>query len=975
MHTPQTHFGTRHRRSNQGDSETQHHTHMFVEAQRKKNVESHYVCGGEQKSMKSFYTRSYVLVLFTLVTLTFFPNTFAQGAAPENRVRLIYFLPNDRPARPDRIEALRQLIKDTQMFYADEMQRYGFGRKTFNIETDATGKVVVHHVAGQFDDAYYRKGTINKVWKELSNQFDTLERIYFVAIDISSETLDEKQACGLAKGFNAHLRKGFLMPASGHCFNVPLAAHELGHAFGLEHDVRDDAYIMSNRRNRHQFSKCVAEWLDAHSFFNNASAQVSGNATIQMLAPAAAPNGIRLRFEVADADGLHQAMLYLKPAPVDPVRDFKLDGCRSLDGKSNTIEFVSTGLFDASQDEVTLQVIDEQGGMTRREFSINIAPILPPPKVLPPPKILPPTKFVSIPDQNLAAAVRKALGLDRNAPISERAIQRLTELELRENQISDLRPLTNFTQLTWLTIRENPISDFTPLANLKQLVGLKIVNSNFSDMTLLADMAKLTDLTLRSNKISDITALANLTKLKRLYLPHNQISDVTPLAGLVNLETLHLQDNSIRDVSPLIGLTKLTELRIEDNPIRDKAPLRMLKQQNPNLKLEYIDIDVDVEIPPLSPTVHFEAAQRPPMYWVDAEAGTLHRLIGDKVANIVPNVQNATSLDVDTQRSKFYWTEKTGKRTGKIKQANLDGSNVKLVKDLRSVPLNIVLDTVAGKLYLINSWEKVQRLDVDGSNFQANLITGLKSPKHIALDAADGQIYWTEQTGDTSGKIRRADLNGSNLRLVKNLTSAPRDLALDTTNKKLYFTNASGKVQRLNVDGSNFQPNLITDLDAPHGVSVDMAGRKIYWAEQGNIRRANLNGKNIEDVVTGLGAPTGIVLGTAPTAAPAAPRIVELPPDATLLFANYPNPFNPETWIPYQLSKPSEVTLHIYSVNGTLIRALALGHQPAGIYHSRTRAVYWDGKNEVGEAVASGVYFYTFTSGDFTATRRMLILK
>ena len=592
--------------------------------------------------MKSFDTRSYVLVLLTLVTLTFLPNTFAQGAAHENMVRLIYFLPNDRPARPDRVEALRQLIKDTQMFYADEMQRYGFGRKTFNIETDATGKVVVHHVAGQFDDAYYRKGTINKVWKELNNQFDTLERIYFAAIDISSETLDEKQACGQAKGFNAHLGKGFLMPASGHCFNVPLAAHELGHAFGLEHDVRDDAYIMSNRKNRHQFSKCAAEWLDVHSFFNNASARVSGNATIQMLAPTVAPNGIRLRFEVADADGLHQAMLYLKPAPIDPVSDFKLDGCRSLDGKSSTIEFVSTGLFEASQDEVTLQVIDEQGGMTRRKFSINIAPILPPPKIPTPPK------FVSIPDQNLAAVVRKALGLDRNARIPERAIQRLTKLELRENQISDITPLTNFTQLTWLTIRNNPISDFTPLANLNQLVGLKIVNSNFSDTTLLADMAKLTDLTLRNNKINDITALANLTKLKRLYLPHNQISDVTPLAGLANLETLHLQDNSIRDVSPLVGLAKLTELRIEDNPIRDKSPLRTLKQQNPNLKLEYVDIDT--EIPPLSPVVHLEAAQRPPMYWVDAEAGTLHRLIGDKVENLLPTVQNAISLAVDTPR-------------------------------------------------------------------------------------------------------------------------------------------------------------------------------------------------------------------------------------------------------------------------------------------------------------------------------------
>ena len=103
--------------------------------------------------------------------------------------------------------------------------------------------------------------------------------------------------------------------------------------------------------------------------------------------------------------------------------------------------------------------------------------------------------------------------------------------------------------------------------------------------------------------------------------------------------------------------------------------------------------------------------------------------------------------------------------------------------------------------------------------------------------------------------------------------------------------------------------------------------------------------------------------------------LAALTPKETSLLPNYPNPFNPETWIPYQLAEPAEVTLHIYAVNGTLIRTLTLGHQPAGIYQSKNRAAYWDGKNEVGEPVASGVYFYTLTAGDFIATRKMLIRK
>lgn len=100
-----------------------------------------------------------------------------------------------------------------------------------------------------------------------------------------------------------------------------------------------------------------------------------------------------------------------------------------------------------------------------------------------------------------------------------------------------------------------------------------------------------------------------------------------------------------------------------------------------------------------------------------------------------------------------------------------------------------------------------------------------------------------------------------------------------------------------------------------------------------------------------------------------------LTPKKTGLLPNYPNPFNPETWIPYQLPKPADVTVTIYSVNGTLVRTLSFGYQPAGIYQNRSRAAYWDGRNELGEPVASGVYFYTLTAGEFSATRKMLIRK
>ena len=98
-------------------------------------------------------------------------------------------------------------------------------------------------------------------------------------------------------------------------------------------------------------------------------------------------------------------------------------------------------------------------------------------------------------------------------------------------------------------------------------------------------------------------------------------------------------------------------------------------------------------------------------------------------------------------------------------------------------------------------------------------------------------------------------------------------------------------------------------------------------------------------------------------------------PKETALLHNYPNPFNPETWIPYRLAHAADVQITIYNTRGTVVRRLDVGHQSAGFYTARAQAGYWDGRNERGESVASGLYFYQFRAGDYTALRRMVILK
>ena len=104
-------------------------------------------------------------------------------------------------------------------------------------------------------------------------------------------------------------------------------------------------------------------------------------------------------------------------------------------------------------------------------------------------------------------------------------------------------------------------------------------------------------------------------------------------------------------------------------------------------------------------------------------------------------------------------------------------------------------------------------------------------------------------------------------------------------------------------------------------------------------------------------------------------RVGDVRPTETILGQNFPNPFNPETWIPYQLSRDSNVTIQIYGASGSLVRTLDLGHKAVGSYTTTSNAAYWDGKNNTGEPVASGIYFYSFQTENFSATRKMVILK
>ena len=568
-----------------------------------------------------------IFTLFTVVTLTFVSNSFAQDTSPQYVVRVIYFIPKDREPDPDMDTKLDTLIKDVKDFYADQMEAHGFGRKTFTLETDESGKILTHHVKGEFNEAYYRENFGNALI-EINKKFDSSENIDLVIIDTDINF----------GGFSTN--RNAVVSAVTNDF-IYLIAHELGHVFGLGHDWRNESYMMTYAEHPSVLSWCAAEWLDAHKYFNPTSRTFNDNTKVQMRTPdlVISPAAIRLQFEISDPDGLHQAQLFLPSE-----KGHGLFDCRSLNANSVVIEFVTTELLAIKSGTISLNVIDAQGNLKSFPFQIDITPILPD------------SEPISIPDINLATVVRDTLGLASNSQITQLDMLKLTKLEVWDNrnisdltglehathlqiltihfnQVQDMTPLTELTklkrvqltgnqisnipsllgmkQLTALGLGANQISDITPIRELTQLTDLYIGNGNpintehlfsvltqlkrlralylygmkISDITALAKLTQIRTLGLSLNQISDITPLAALTNLRRLELSNNQIINIMPINGLAQLRQLFLDHNQISDVKPFAELINLRELGLIGNPIKDREPLLALFQRNPDVKI------------------------------------------------------------------------------------------------------------------------------------------------------------------------------------------------------------------------------------------------------------------------------------------------------------------------------------------------------------------------------------------------------
>ena len=547
---------------------------------------------------------------------------------------------------------------------------------------------------------------------------------------------------------------------------------------------------------------------------------------------------------------------------------------------------------------------------------------------------------VWIPDANLRSAVRNKLGLEDDEALTKTKMLELAFLSAGHSEIADLAGLEYATNLTSLWLNANSISDIKPLEGLTSLMVLYLSSNSISDVSALSDLTSLLSLYLHSNSISDVSALSDLTSLTTLWLNANSISDIKPLEGLTNLTNLYLGNNSISDVSGLSDLTNLTTLFLNANSISDVSHLSKLTR----LTTLYLLSNSISDVSPLSGLTS--------LTWLQLSENSI---------SDVSSLEDLTSLTELGLNNNSISDIKPLEGLTSLKELHLGHNSISDVSPLEDLTSLTHL-----------------RLDANSIS-NVSVLEDLTSLRYLSLKdnpiLDTSPLYWLLSAN--SGTITTIDIEVSQY--------APWDVNEDGSvdaNDSALITAALGQSgddivdPRTDVNGDGTVDaddlTLVTDnLDA--GDNAPASGGMFTVLDRATLEK--LDPTTLETQLAILRVESDGSLKYLRAIALLESVLASMRPEATLLLANYPNPFNPETWMPYHLADTSDVAITIYDMRGTVVRQLELGHLPPGYYTSRSRAAYWDGRNHVGERVASGMYFYQLAADNVSLLRKMVILK
>ena len=636
-----------------------------------------------------------------------------------------------------------------------------------------------------------------------------------------------------------------------------------------------------------------------------------------------------------------------------------------------------------------------------------------------------PAPVVEVPDAALAALLRTTLELAADADITTADMEKLSTLDASSQGITDLTGLEYAVNLESLFLDSNSIVDISPLASLTTLRYLSLEDNDISDVSPLSGLVNLVNLRINENNVSDLTPLAGLVTLTGLFVPDNDISDVSPLSSLVNLDFLSLENNSIVDVSPLANLVGLVKLYVIGNSIENAGVLYPLTQQVPPV---IIDIDVPTPVtvkvalalsgPKTAPFKIIITFSEPVSDFEPSDVSFTSDVVTAEItawninddirytATVIPTIsEEVGQLTISIPADVAINAENNGNLASNRRNVRIYGGEIVEFPDpnLRDIiQLNTRIQGLSqvittGSLAATSSWIEIVGFDITDLTGMEHA-TGIRRLYLRNLNISDvtplGKMTWLVELRLKGNPIL-------DTRPLYPLTQQdpPVEIDIAVSQYAPWDVNEDGAVDAtdtalVTVAIGQSGADIVDSRTDVNGDDTVDAGDLLLVTEHlddaENASPATLNGiVNLVDTATlesldrdVLQAQLQILRAESDGSAKYRNAIALLEaflaatrPEETMLLANYPNPFNPETWIPYHLADASNVHITIYDTRGVVVRRLDLGHQREGYYTSRSRAAYWDGRNHVGERVASGIYFYQLEANDISRLRKMVILK